>query len=68
MHSHTMAKHRKPTAWSMTSKYSFQNLYRHCNSEPVYMGSQMTKVIPRHRVNTDKQITEDIFIPHFIFY
>ena len=67
--SHTMAKHSQASVWSTISKYSFQNLYVHCNiSEPVYVGSQMTKVILTHGVNTDKQIVEDVFIPHLMFY
>lgn len=67
--SHTMAKHSQASVWSTISKYSFQNLYVHCNiSEPVYVGSQMAKVILTHGVNTDKQIVEDVFIPHLIFY
>ena len=54
---------------STISKYSFQNLYVHCNiNEPVYVGSQMAKVILTHGVNTDKQIVEDVFIPHLMFY
>ena len=67
--SHTMAKHSQASVWSTISKYSFQNMYVHCNvSEPVYVGSQMAKVILTHGVNTDKQIVEDVFIPHLIFY
>lgn len=67
--SHTMAKHSQASVWSTISKYSFQNLYVHCNiSEPVYVGSQMAKVILTHGVNTDKQIVEDVFIPHLMFY
>ena len=35
----------------------------HCNiSEPVYVASQMAKVILTHGVNTDKQTVEDVFI------
>ena len=41
----------------------------HCNiSQPVYVGSQMAKVILTHGVNTDKQTMEDVFIPHLMFY
>ena len=66
---HTMAKHSQASVWSTISKYSFQNIYVHCNvSEPVYVGSQMAKVILTHGVNTDKQTVEDVFIPHLIFY
>ena len=67
--SHTMAKHSQASVWSTISKYSFQNLYVHCNiSEPVYVGSQMAKVILTHGVNTVKQTVEDVFIPHLMFY
>ena len=67
--SHTMSKHSQASVWSTISKYSFQNIYVHCNiSEPVYMGSQMAKVILTHGVNTIKQRVEDIFIPHLMFY
>ena len=67
--SHTMAKHSQASVWSTISKYSFQNMYVHCNvSEPVYVGSQMAKVLLTHGVNTDKQTVEDVFIPHLIFY
>ena len=64
MRSHTMAKHSQARVWSTISKYSFQNLYVHCNiSERVYVGPQMAKVVLTQSVNTDKQIVEDIFIP-----
>ena len=67
--SHTMAKHSQANVWSTISKYSFENLYVHCNiSELVYMGSQMAKVILTHSVNMDKQTVEDVFIPHLMFY
>ena len=67
--SHTMAKHSQASVWSTISKYSFQNLYVHCNiSEPVYVGSQMAKIILTHGVNTNKQTVEDVFIPHLMFY
>ena len=55
--------------WSTISKYSFQNLYMHCNiSELVYVGSQMAKVILTHSVNMDKQTVEDVFVPQLMFY
>ena len=55
LRSHIMAKHSQASVWSTISKYSFQNLYVHCNiSEPVYVGSQMAKVILTHGVNTNK--------------
>ena len=67
--SHTMAKHSQASVWSTISKYSFQNLYVHCNiSEPVFVGSQMAKVIMTHGVNMNKQTVEDVFIPHLMFY
>ena len=67
--SHTMAKHSQASVWRTISKYSFQNLYVHCNiSEPVYVGSQMAKVILTHGFNMDKQTVEDVFIPHLMFY
>lgn len=67
--SHTMAKHSQASVWSTITKYSFQSMYVHCNiSEPVYVGSQMAKVIVTHGVNTEKQIVEEVFIPHLIFY
>lgn len=67
--SHTMAKHGQASVWSTISKYSFQNMYVHCNiSEPVYVGSQMAKVILTHGVNTDKQRVEDVLIPHMLLY
>ena len=54
--SHTMAKHSQANVWSTISKYSFENLYVHCNiSELVYVGSQMAKVILTQGVNMDKQ-------------
>ena len=54
---------------STISKYSFQNLYVHSNiSEPVYVGSQMAKVILTHGVNTNNKMVEDVFIPHLMFY
>ena len=66
---HTMVKLSQASMSSNISKYSFQNLYVHCNiSEPVYMGLQMAKHILMHRVDIDKRIMEDIFIPHSIFY
>ena len=67
--SHTMAKHSQASVWSTISKYSFQNLYVHCNiSEPVYVGSQMAKVILTHGVNTNKETVEDVFVPYLMFY
>ena len=67
--SHTMAKHSQASVWSTISKYSFQNLYVHSNiSEPVYVGSQMAKVILTHGVNTNNKMVEDVFIPHLMFY
>ena len=67
--SHTMYKHSKSNVWGSISKTSFQNIYVHCNIvEPVYVGSQMAKVILTHGVNTDKQAVEDVFIPHLVFY
>ena len=66
---HTMYKHSKSNVWGSIFKTSFQNIYVHCNIvEPVYLGSQMAKVILTHGVNTDKQAVEDVFIPHLIFY
>ena len=66
--SHTMAKHSQASVWSIISRYSFQNMYVHCNvSEPVYVGSQMAKVILTHGVNTDIQAVEDVLIPNLIF-
>lgn len=67
--SHTMARHSQASMWSTISKYSLQNLYMHCNiSKPVYMGSQMAKVILTQSVNMDKQTMEDVFIPHLMFF
>ena len=67
--SHTMAKHSQTSVWATISKNSFQNIYVHCDIiEPVYIGSQMAKVILTHGVNTKKQRLEDVFIPHLIFY
>ena len=67
--SHTMAKHSQANVWSTISKYSFENLYVHCNiSEPVYVGSQMAKVILTHGVNTNKETVEDVFVPYLMFY
>ena len=66
--SHT-AKHSQASVWSTIFKYSFQNLYLHCNiSEPVYVGSQMAKVILTYAVNMGNQTVEDVFIPHLMFY
>ena len=67
--SHTMYKHSQTSVWAIISKYSFQNIYVHCNIiEPVYVGSQMAKVILTHDINTAKQSLEDVLIPHVIFY
>lgn len=68
-HSHIMAKCSQTSVWSTICKYSFQNLYVYCNiSKPVYLGSQMAKVILTHGVNMAKQTVEDVFIPHLMFY
>ena len=71
-HPVVITRHDAVTPWLDTAKLacgapspsiSFQNLYMHCNiSEPVYVGSQMAKVILTHGVNTDKQTVEDVFI------
>ena len=44
-----------------------EHLHALQHHEPVYVGSQMAKVILTHGVNTDKQVV-DVFIPHLIFY
>ena len=67
--SHTMNKDSQTSVWATISKYSFQNIYVHCNIiKPVYVGSQMAKVILTHGINTLKQPLEDVSIPHVIFY
>jgi len=59
--SHTMAKHSQTSVWATISKNLFQNIYVHCDIiEPVYIGSQMAKVILTHGVNTKKQLLEDV--------
>ena len=65
---HSMSLPNHAGIWSGVSKHSFQNMYVHCNiCEPVYVGSQMAKVILTHAVNTEKQSVEDVSIPHPIF-
>ena len=67
--SHTMSVPRTKDVWAFVSPYSFQNVYVHCNiSEPVYVGSEMPKVLLTHGVNTQKGLVENVSIPHPTFY
>ena len=66
--SHTMALPADHRVWSFISPNSFQNVYVHCNvAEPVYVGSQMAKVVLIHGINPQKGVLEDVPIPHLIF-
>ena len=67
--SHTMNIPRTKDVWAFISPTSFQNVYVHCNiSEPVYVGSEMPKVLLTHGVNTKKGQVENVAIPHPTFY
>ena len=67
--SHTMSVPRTKDVWAFISPTSFQNVYVHCNiSEPVYVGSEMPKVLLTHGVNTQKGLVENVSIPHPTFY
>ena len=66
---HTMSVSFKHSVWAFVSPYSFQNVYVHCNiSEPVYVGSQMAKILLTHGVNSMHDKMENIIANNPTFY
>ena len=66
-HSHTMAVKEDNEVWTWISPYSFQNIFVPCNVfEPIYVGSQMDKVLLVHGVQTCKDKLENVQIPHLV--
>lgn len=66
---HTMPTRYDHNMWAFVSPYSFQNVYMHCNlSRPVYMGSQMAKILLVYGVDTKKDAVENISSPNPTFY
>ena len=54
---HSMATRYSDNVWAFVSPHSFQNMYVHCNiSEPVYVGSQMAKILLTHSVEHEQTI------------
>lgn len=66
---HLMPAKYDHNVWAFVSPYSFQNIYVHCNlSEPVYIGSQMAKVMLTYGVDTEKEKVENIISQNPTFY